>query len=123
MSLILPESYPLPAGHPLSVRTPRATSLSFGTVGEASASAARPAAPPVAANTDALLRIVDEKTYLHSRPFEFFLGNATERNQISMSLTFDANVYAREDVDEFMRECREAALYYLGDNGLEKAKL
>ncbi|RPD66133.1 hypothetical protein L226DRAFT_609032 [Lentinus tigrinus ALCF2SS1-7] len=123
MSLILPETYPLPAGHPLSVRTVQAASPSFGAVGDPSAFRARPAAPPVTAEPDALLRIVNENTYLHSRPFEFFLGNATQRNQISMFLTFDANVYTREDIDEFMRECREAALYYLVDNSVSKAKL
>ncbi|TFK91027.1 hypothetical protein K466DRAFT_644107 [Polyporus arcularius HHB13444] len=123
MSLILPETYPLPPGHPLSVHTAWAANPSFGAVGEASASKARPAVPPVTADSDALLRIVNENTYLHSRPFEFFLGNATERNQISMFLTFDANVYNREDAGEFLRECREAALYYLGDSGIAKAKL
>ncbi|KAI0721094.1 hypothetical protein C8T65DRAFT_735581 [Cerioporus squamosus] len=106
LSLILPENYPLPPGHPLSVHTHRASNPSFGAVGEASASEARPIAPPETADSNALLRIIDDNTYLHSRPFEFFLGNATQRNQISMFLTFDANVYTREDADEFMRECR-----------------
>ncbi|KAI0715976.1 hypothetical protein C8T65DRAFT_642426 [Cerioporus squamosus] len=118
LSLILPESYPLPPGHPLSVHTHRAVYSSFGAIGEA-----RPAAPPVTADSNALLRIINDDTYLHSRPFNFFLGNGTQRNQISMFLGFDANVYTREDVDEFMRECREVALYYLGDSDVSKAKM
>ena len=87
-------------------------------------SAAQPvvAAPPVAADADTLLRILDGNTILHARPMEFFLGNSTNRDQIDLNVTFDANVYTRADAEEFIDECRSAALFYLGA-GESRSKL
>ena len=53
---------------------------------------------------------------------EFFLGNSTNRDQIDLNVTFDANVYTRADAEEFIDECRSAALFYLGA-GESKSKL
>ncbi|KAI1795882.1 hypothetical protein LXA43DRAFT_989906 [Ganoderma leucocontextum] len=122
MSLILPPNYPLPQGHPLSVRTPRPANPQFSNLSEPSASEAPPP-PPATSDADALLRITDETTYLHSRPMEFFLGNATERGMLGLGVTFDRNVYKTADVEEFVEECRLATLYYLGGTALCKGKL
>lgn len=123
MSLILPDKYPLPDGHPLSVRTPRAASPSFGAVTENSSAKIIPAPPPVTTDADTLLRIVDSNTFLHARPMEFFLANSTDRNQINLAVTFDANVYSRAIAEEFIEECRQATLFYLGGDGKPKPKL
>ena len=53
----------------------------------------------------------------------FTLGNGTERDQIGMMSMYDANVYARADMEEFMDECREAALHYLTGDVDSLAKL
>ena len=79
--------------------------------------------PPVIADEDVLLKITDSTTYLHARPMEFFLGNATERNCLALSLTYDGNVYRKEDVEEFIEECRQATLYYLSGDTMIKGKL
>ena len=116
LSLLIPEKYPLPPGHPLSVRTTRVS-------GPPKSGAAPPAIPPVIPDADALLRIVDAQTHLHARPTMFTLGNGTERDQIGMMSMYDANVYARADMEEFMDECREAALHYLAGDVDSLAKL
>ena len=54
---------------------------------------------------------------------EFFLASSTERDQIGLSLTFDANVYTKADAEEFMQECRIAILHYLGTDVVPRAKL
>ncbi|KAI0748121.1 hypothetical protein C8Q80DRAFT_1170267 [Daedaleopsis nitida] len=123
MSLILPEKYPLPCGYPLSVHTARAASPAFGAVAEISGAKPTPERPPVTADADALLRIVDNNTFLHARPMEFFLANSTDRDQIGLSVTFDANVYSRAVAEEFIEECRQATLFYLGGDGIPKPKL
>lgn len=119
MSLILPPNYPLPEGHPLSVRTPRPANPQFGDLSEAPSLLPPPATP----DADALLRITDETTFLHSRPTEFFLGNGTERGQLGFGVTFDRNVYTTTDVKEFVEECRLATLHYLGAAPVSKGKL
>ncbi|KAI0362095.1 hypothetical protein OH77DRAFT_1491568 [Trametes cingulata] len=115
MTLILPSHYPLPASHPLSIRTPHAQSPEHSTADDNLLRTAPVARPQTAAAEDILLRIVDGSNYLHSRPTEFFLANSTARNHIDLALTYDANVYRQEDAEEYLQECREAALYYLGD--------
>lgn len=125
MSLILPPNYPLPHGHPLSVHTLRLPNSQFGTFsGETSSSEGRSLAlPPATSDEDALLKIIDETTYLHSRPMEFFLGNGTERGMLGLGVTFDRNVYTIADVKEFVEECRLATLHYLGGAAVPKGKL
>ncbi len=124
MSLILPPNYPLPQGHPLSVRTPRPANPRFGTLSEVPASEAPSLPQPVAtSDADALLKITDETTYLHSRPTELFLGNSTERGQLGFGVTFDKNVYTTADVKEFVEECGLATLHYLGGAAVSKGKL
>ncbi|KAH9946117.1 uncharacterized protein BXZ73DRAFT_72957 [Epithele typhae] len=124
MSLILPTNYPLPSGHPLSTHTSRPATSSYAAPADSEAYVPRPKAPMAALPaTSDLLRILDMATYLHARPMEFFLGNMTERHQIGLGLTYDANVYQLADVEEFMEECRQATLYYLGRNDAIKEKL
>ncbi|TBU50776.1 hypothetical protein BD309DRAFT_944652 [Dichomitus squalens] len=125
MSLILPSNYPLPEGHPLSVRTPRPANPHFGALSEASSTSnsKAPLIPPATSDADALLRITDEVTYLHSRPTEFFLGNGTERGRLGLAVTFDKNTYKTEDVEEYIDECRQATLNYLGGGIASKGKL
>ncbi|KAI0748120.1 hypothetical protein C8Q80DRAFT_718077 [Daedaleopsis nitida] len=118
LSLLIPERYPLPPGHPLSLRTPRAATATEGVVAKATS-----AAPPMVSEGDTLLRITDSQTYLHARPTLLLLGNGTERDQIGMMATFDANVYAKSDVEEFIDECREVALHYLASDEAPKARL
>ncbi|KAI0780940.1 hypothetical protein BD413DRAFT_501199 [Trametes elegans] len=115
LSFVLPSNYPLPSSHPLSIKVRHATDPMFGAVGEASATRLPSVRPPTTAASDTVLRIVNSATYLHSRPLEFFLGNSTSsRNTIDLMLTYDANAYRTEDAEEYLQECREAALYYLG---------
>lgn len=109
LSLLIPEKYPLPPGHPLSVRTHDPASL--------------PTLPPPISDADAHLRITDAQTYLHARPAMFLLGNGTERDHIGMMVMFDVNVYARADIEEFIDECHEAALHYLGGEEDSRARL
>nr|VWO98643.1 Transcription factor MBP1 [Ganoderma boninense] len=124
MSLILPANYPLPQGHPLSVRTPRPANPHFGNLSEGPASEPPSLLPPLTtSDADALLRITDETTFLHSRPTEFFLGNGTERGQLGLWITFDRNTYTTADVKEFVEECRLAILHYLGAAVASKGKL
>ncbi|KAI0636975.1 hypothetical protein C8Q77DRAFT_1215834 [Trametes polyzona] len=129
MTAILPDNYPLPPTHPLSIRTAHAPpSPAYGTVGD-STSKTTPSEIKLAAPTTltpaVVLQIVDSQTYLHGRPMEFILSSATARGHIDLTLTYDANVYRTEDAEEYMRECRLAALYYFGNEeaGPTKGKL
>ncbi len=121
--MILPDKYPLPDGHPLSIRTPRPASSAFGAATEASVVKDTIKTPTVATDAQALLRIIDSATVLHARPMEFFLGNSTERDHIGIGVTFDANVYTKADAEEFIDECRRAALFYLGVDLASRSKL
>ena len=123
MSLIFPERYPLPPNHPLSVRTPRPANPTFATVSEGSPTAATIIAPPVTSEKNTLLQAVNMITHLHSRPMEFFLGNATEHDHIVLNLMYDANVYSKDVVEEFIEECRQATLHYLGGASEVRGKL
>ncbi|KAI0374887.1 hypothetical protein BV20DRAFT_1010609 [Pilatotrama ljubarskyi] len=125
MTLVLPSNYPLPSSHPLSIKTPQVQRQEYSTAVENSTSTTAVIRPQMTAAEDTILRIVDGSTYLHSRPTEFFLANSTTRNCIDLALTYDANVYRQEDAEEYLQECREAAMYYLGDHdaGSTKSRL
>ncbi|KAH9854227.1 hypothetical protein C2E23DRAFT_858819 [Lenzites betulinus] len=126
MSAILPENYPLPTSHPLCIRTAHSPpSPAYGVVGETAAPSAPAPRPPTTSASAAALRMVDSQTYLHGRPMELILGNSTAREEISLALTYDANVYKGEDAEEYLQEVRLAALYYLGEteSGAIKGKL
>ena len=120
MSLIMPSNYPLPQGHPLSIRHRHTLNPRLSTIGSDAAttdaqpqSSALPKLPTTSA-ADAVLQMVNNSTHLHSRPSEFFLGNGTTRGHLELFLTFDANVHSRRDVEEYMQDCYEAAMYYFG---------
>ncbi|KAI0368115.1 hypothetical protein BV20DRAFT_488223 [Pilatotrama ljubarskyi] len=118
---ILPWEYPLQSPHPLSIRTLASPAkLKLGLEGGALRTKESPCTQPSANARDRSLpklRLADNSTFLHSRPAEFFLSNATKRNRIEMTLTYDANVYREEDAEEYLQECRDAALYYLAASG------
>ncbi|KAH9901368.1 hypothetical protein C8Q73DRAFT_786744 [Cubamyces lactineus] len=127
MSRILPSNYPLPKGHPLSIRHRHTLNPRLSAIGS-DAAQPEPALPrlPTTSAADAVLRIVDNSTHLHSRPSEFFLGNGTTRGHLELFLTFDANVYSRSDAEEYVQDCYEAAMYYFGEqdvNTLAMGKL
>ena len=107
----------------MSVRTACHDNSEFAVTAEESNVRAAVHAPPFTSDGDTLLRIVESTTYLHSRPMEFFLSNSTEHNRIGLGLTYDGNVYRREDVEEFVEECRQATLDYLGEQKMVKGKL
>ncbi|KAI0670387.1 hypothetical protein C8Q78DRAFT_1035959 [Trametes maxima] len=124
MSILLPSNYPLPTSHPLSIQAYTAPSSNSGNASEAPAgSKVSKTPPPVTAAEDAVLRILDSSTVLHSRPMEFFLGNWTSRDRIHLTLTYDGNVYRKEDVEEYLQDCREAALYYFAEDENARVKL
>ncbi|CDO72660.1 hypothetical protein BN946_scf184985.g79 [Trametes cinnabarina] len=117
LSPILPSDYPLPTDHPLSIRNNRSQSQRLASaVGDASTTKERPLPKaPTTSASGTILRMVDNETYLHCRPMEFFLGNGTSRGHLDFFLNYDANVYRPADAEEFLQECRGAALYYFGD--------
>ena len=121
MSLIMPSNYPLPQGHPLSIRHRHTHNPHLSTIGSNAATAgpAQPQSPapsqlPTTSAADAVLQMVNSSTHLHSRPSEFVLGNGTMRGHLELLLTFDANVHSRRDVEEYIQDCYEAAMYYFG---------
>ncbi|KAI0831302.1 hypothetical protein BC628DRAFT_1311647 [Trametes gibbosa] len=116
MSPILPDSYPLPSSHPLCIRTVQAPLPSA--YGNVRATTPRPSA----SGTSTVLRMVDHGTYLHGRPTELLVSSATAQEQIGLALTYDANVYSREDAEEYLQEVRLAAMYYLGEDERVAAK-
>ncbi|KAI0362094.1 hypothetical protein OH77DRAFT_1416302 [Trametes cingulata] len=117
VSPIFPSSYPLPASHPLSIRSQRNLSTEKSAMAEMDTGDAPATGLPTMAAENTILQVVDSSTFLHSRPTEFFLGNSTTRDHINLTLTYDGNVYLDNDADEYMRECREATLYYLAGEG------
>ncbi|KAI0647047.1 hypothetical protein C8Q79DRAFT_1110405 [Trametes meyenii] len=123
MSILLPSNYPLPSFHPLSIQTYAAQDPKLSALDETPIRKAQKAPPPTTAAEDAVLQILDSSTVLHSRPMEFFLGNWTSRDCIHLTLTYDGNVYRKEDAEEYLQDCREAALYYFGEDENARAKL
>ncbi|CDO77543.1 hypothetical protein BN946_scf184912.g42 [Trametes cinnabarina] len=116
MAAVLPTNYPLPPDHPLSIKR-CCTQLSNADTAD-SPSTAREAPLGIhssLATREGAIRIVDNGTYLHSSPMDFFLGNGTTRDHFELILSYDANVYRREDAEEYLRECCGALLYYFGD--------
>ncbi|KAI9067817.1 hypothetical protein FKP32DRAFT_227499 [Trametes sanguinea] len=113
---LLPTAYPLPSSHPLSISRKYVRERDVDPIGNPSL-AAHAANQLISSNPskDVALRIVDGGTYLHSTPTDFFLGNGTTRNHFELLLSYDANVYRREDAEEYLRECGEATLYYFSD--------
>ncbi|KAJ8496473.1 hypothetical protein ONZ51_g1056 [Trametes cubensis] len=128
MSLIMPSNYPLPQDHPLSIRHRHTLNPRLSTIGSDAATTdaqPQPSAPPKLPTTsaaDAVLQMVNNSTHLHSRPSEFFLGNGTTRGHLELFLTFDANVHSRLDVEEYMQDCYEAAMYYFGGQDVAPTK-
>ncbi|KAF4602488.1 hypothetical protein EYR40_005697 [Pleurotus pulmonarius] len=61
-----------------------------------------------------LLRIIATETYLRCRPGELYLGSATARNMLHMYVFFDGNIYEESVVDEWLKEIKDAAIWYLG---------
>ncbi|KAL7284294.1 hypothetical protein ACG7TL_001577 [Trametes sanguinea] len=112
---LLPTTYPLPPNHPLSVkRRAFVQNADLETIGETSAQETSQQILSEPAKGVAI-RIVDSGTYLHSSPMDFFLGSGTTRGHFELLLSYDANVYRREDAEEYLRECSEATLFYFGD--------
>ncbi|KAF9500164.1 hypothetical protein BDN71DRAFT_1440734 [Pleurotus eryngii] len=62
-----------------------------------------------------LLRIIATETYLRCRPGELYLGSATARNMLHMYVFFDGNAYEESTVDEWLKEIKDAAIWYLGE--------
>lgn len=60
------------------------------------------------------LKLVARDTWLRCRPAELYLGAATSRGQLDLYVFYDSHVYAKDVVDEWLAELREATIWYLG---------
>ncbi|KAH7913733.1 hypothetical protein BJ138DRAFT_1080985 [Hygrophoropsis aurantiaca] len=108
---IIPLEYPMPSSNPLS---PSANTIHPAKAGF----------PPRTSNhpTDSTPRLFVEqaRTHLHCRPAELYLGVATSRKLLHLSVFWDENVYDRALVQEWLGEVKDATLYYLGQSHWEE---
>jgi hypothetical protein len=117
---VVPFEYPLPSTDPLSPRSNRSHPVKAGYL--------VPQAPdPSDDELEAKLVVEYSRTYLHARPAELYVGAATSRKQLHLSVYYDGNVYEENVVREWLEEVKDAALWYLGqsqsDEGRTQAKL
>ncbi|CAA7267551.1 unnamed protein product [Cyclocybe aegerita] len=61
-----------------------------------------------------MIYLREEKTFLHCRPTELYLGASTSAQQLKLHVFFDGNVYDDEVVSEWLDDVVSATEYYLG---------
>jgi hypothetical protein len=115
---VVPLEYPLPSTNPLSPRSNRSHPVKAGYI--------VPQAPDPS-DDEAKIVVEYSRLHLHARPAELYVGAATSRKQLHLSVFYDGNVYEESVVREWLEEIKDAALWYLGqcdlDEGRTQAKL
>ncbi|KAH0833442.1 hypothetical protein J3R83DRAFT_12557 [Lanmaoa asiatica] len=111
VDLVSPLEYPLSPTHPLSPYSSVPHPAKAGYVTPPSV-----ARSPSASGADSAPTIAVEYigTHLHVRPSELYLGAASSRGQLYMTVFHDGNVFEEAVVREWLDEVREAVLWYLG---------
>ncbi|KAG1734472.1 hypothetical protein EDB19DRAFT_1727118 [Suillus lakei] len=115
MDDLVPSDYPLPPENYLSplCSTPHAHRAGYPLW-----------SPPAAAFEDAKkprLHVEYWRTHIHGYPAELYLGALTARQQLQFFASYDHHVFSDEIVMEWMREMKDATLWYLGQpHGNEK---
>ncbi|KAF9234342.1 hypothetical protein BU15DRAFT_79093 [Melanogaster broomeanus] len=61
--------------------------------------------------------------HLHARPGQIFLGAATTRKQLHMSVTYDVNVFEEAIAQEWLDEVKDAVVWYLGQSHADKGSV
>ena len=64
--------------------------------------------------TTPTIEIVNSWKKLSVRPGELYLGAETKDQELSISVSWDGNVFKYELVEEWLEEIRKAILHYLG---------
>ncbi|KAG0694743.1 hypothetical protein DFH29DRAFT_307605 [Suillus ampliporus] len=110
MDDMVPAYYPLPPEQYLS---PLCTTPSPHRAGYP------PWSPPAAALEDAKtprLHVEYWRTHLHTRPAELYVGASSARQQLQYFAFYDQRVFSDEIIVEWMRELKDATLWYLGQS-------
>ncbi|KAF8838028.1 hypothetical protein BDN67DRAFT_955732 [Paxillus ammoniavirescens] len=118
MDHIFPVEYPLGSSNPISPRSNIRHPVKAGYI-----------IPPMPDTSEDKFRIFVEysRIHLHTRPGELYLGAATSRGRLHMSVYYDGNVYEETVVREWLDEVKDAVVWYLGqshaDDGSVRAKM
>ncbi|EIW85123.1 hypothetical protein CONPUDRAFT_134954, partial [Coniophora puteana RWD-64-598 SS2] len=102
---ISPLVYPLPVSHSLSLRSDVVNSSRAGKRPQHGNQRHQQLAPR--------LSLESSTTHLHCRPSELYLGAATSRQQLHISVFWDENVYDQSTIDEWLDEVKEGVYWYL----------
>src|SRR6267154_5760664 len=117
MDSMLPLRYPLPPDHRLS-RLCRTTHPHVaGYTGWS---------PPAAAFEDAKtprLHVEYWRTHIHVHPAELYLSASYGQQQLQYFTCYDQRVFSEEIIQEWVREIKDATLWYLGQSRSHKTTL
>ncbi|KIJ69308.1 hypothetical protein HYDPIDRAFT_36382 [Hydnomerulius pinastri MD-312] len=110
MDEVSPTEYPLRSTNPISPRSniPHPAKAGYITLKK-----------PDTSEDEPKIVIEYSRVHLHTRPAELYLGAATARKQLHLSVFYDGNVYEEAIVREWLDEVRDAVLWYLGQSHLE----
>jgi hypothetical protein len=82
--------------------------------------------PPVDAVEDAKtpqLHIEYWRGHVHAHPGELYHGASFANQQLQFFTSYDQRVFSEETVQEWMRELKDATLWYLGQSHDDKSPL
>ncbi|KZT05977.1 uncharacterized protein LAESUDRAFT_654616 [Laetiporus sulphureus 93-53] len=96
---VQPSNYPLAPDHPLSSQTIQTSKSST------------PDSQQI--RQYETLHITSWETHLHVRPAYFYLGAVTTKKQLTLLLSWDANVYEHAFAERWLKGVEEALLWYL----------
>ncbi|KAJ3515915.1 hypothetical protein NLJ89_g1458 [Agrocybe chaxingu] len=101
---------------PLSPKEQAATGFILGNGGSSMGNVdlLLPREYPSDRNVKPMIYLREEKTFLHCRPTELYLGASTSGQQLKLHVFFDGNVYDDEVVSEWLDDVVLATEYYLG---------
>ncbi|KAG2153423.1 hypothetical protein DEU56DRAFT_727136 [Suillus clintonianus] len=110
MDDLVPADYPLPPNHYLSPLCSTSHAHRAGYL---------PWSPPAAAFEDAKtprLHVEYWRAHPQGHPAELYLGASSVRQQLQYFASYDQHVYSDEIVMEWIRELKDATLWYLGQS-------
>lgn len=117
METVLPLDYPLSPDHELS---PLRSAPHPHRAGYPAWS------PPVDDVEDAKtprLHIEYWRSHVHAHPGELYFGSSFANQQLQYFTSYDQRVFSEETVQEWMRELKDAAMWYLGQSHDDKVSL
>ncbi|KAG0696055.1 hypothetical protein DFH29DRAFT_991812 [Suillus ampliporus] len=69
------------------------------------------------------LHVEYSRIHLHAHPAELYVGASSGRQQLQYFTSYDQRVFSEETMQEWMRELKDATLWYLGQSHGDKTPL